>query len=71
MKANAWGKGIPVEIERLGRCTAFRRKINGEFYQWKFQYGFVEVVGDYTIDNDKALDNALCELKKKFKTILN
>lgn len=71
MKANAWGKGIPVEIERLGRCAASRRKINGEFYQWKFQSGFVEVVGDYSIDNNIALDNALCELKKKFKTILN
>lgn len=71
MKTNTWGKGIPVEIERLGRCTASRRTINGEFYQWKFQYGFVEVVGVYSIDNNKALDNALCELKKRFKTILN
>lgn len=69
MKTNTWGKGIPVEIERLGRCTAYRRTINGEFYQWKFQNGFVEVVGDYSIDNNIALDNALCELKKKFKTI--
>ena len=70
MKSNTWGKGIPVEIERLGRCTAYRRTINKEFYQWKFQNGFVEVVGDYSIDNNKALDNALCELKKIFKTIL-
>ena len=71
MKANVRDKGIPVEIERLGRCTAYRRTINGEFYQWKIKYGFTEVIGDYAIDNNKALDNALCELKKRFKTILN
>ena len=71
MKTNAWDKGTPIEVERLGRCTAYRRTINGEFYQWKIKHGFTEVVGDYAISNVDALKNAMNELKKKFKTILN
>lgn len=71
MKANAWDEGTPIEVERLGMCTAYRRTINGEFYQWKIKYGFTEVVGDYAMDNVVALNNAMVELKKKFKTILN
>lgn len=69
MKANVWDKGTPIEVERLGKCTAYRRTINGEFYQWRIKHGFVEVVGDYAIDNMKALENALIELKKRFKNI--
>lgn len=71
MKANVWDKGTPIEVERLGRCTAYRRTINGEFYQWKIKHGFTEVVGDYAISNADALKNALAELRNKFKTILN
>lgn len=71
MKANAWDKGTPIEVERLGRCTAYRRTINGEFYQWKIKHGFTEVVGEYAISNVVALENAMAELKKRFKTILN
>lgn len=71
MKANAWDKGTPIEVERLGRCTAYRRTINGEFYKWKIKHGFTEVVGDYAISNVDALKNALNELRKKFKTIFN
>lgn len=71
MKANAWDKGTPIVVERLGRCTAYRRTINGEFYQWKIKHGFTEVVGEYAINNADALKNALAELRNKFKTILN
>lgn len=69
MKASKWDSGTPIEVERLGRCTAYRRTINGEFYQWKIKHGFVEVVGDYAIENATALNNALMELKKRFKGI--
>ena len=71
MKTNTWDKGTPIGVERLGRCTAYRRTINGEFYQWKIKHGFTEVVGDYAISNADALKNALEELRNKFKTILN
>lgn len=71
MKANAWDEGTPIEVERLGRCTAYRRKINGEFYQWKIKHGFTEVVGDYAISNVDALKNALEELRKRFKNIFD
>ena len=70
MKTNEWTEGTPIEIERLGMCTGYRRIINREFYQWKIKYGFTEVIGDYSIDNVKALNNALAELKKRFKSIL-
>lgn len=71
MKANAWDKGTPVEVERLGRCTAYRRTINGEFYQWKIKHGFTEVVDDYAMDNIAALNNTLNELRKRFKKIFD
>ena len=71
MKANAWDKGTPIVVERLGRCTAYRKTINGEFYQWKIKHGFTEVVGDYAISNVDALNNALVELKKRFKKIFD
>ena len=71
MKGNRFDKGTPGMIERLGRCTLYHRKINGEFFQWKIKHGFTDVVGDYAMDNIVALNNALNELKKKFKTILN
>ena len=71
MKANAWDKGTPIEVERLGRCTAYRRTINGEFYQWKIKHGFTEAVGDYAISNVDALKNAMAELKKRFKKIFD
>ena len=70
MRNNKWSEGTPIEIERLGKCTVYRRIINGEFYQWKIKYGFTEVIGDYAIDNVNALNNALAELKKRFKSIL-
>ena len=70
MRNNKWSEGTPIEIERLGRCTAYRRVINGEFYQWKIKYGFTEVIGDFAIDNVDALNNAMVELKKRFKSIL-
>jgi len=70
MKTDRWSEGTPIEIERLGKCTAYRRIINREFYQWKIKYGFTEVIGDYAIDNVNALNNALAELKKRFKSIL-
>lgn len=71
MKANAWDKGTPIEVERLGKCTAYRRIINGEFYQRKIKHGFTEVVGDYAISNVNALNNALDELRKRFKSIFS
>ena len=71
MKANAWDKGTPIVVERLGRGTAYRKTINGEFYQWKIKHGFTEVVGDYAISNVDALNNALVELKKRFKKIFD
>lgn len=71
MKANAWDKGMPVEVERLGRCTAYRRTINGEFYQRKIKHGFTDVVGDYAMDNIVALNNTLNELRKRFKKIFD
>lgn len=71
MKANAWGKGTLIDVERIGRCTAYRRTINGEFYQWKIKHGFTEDVGDYAISNVNALNNALAELRKRFKKIFD
>lgn len=70
MKSNEWGCGTPIEVERLGMCTAYRRVINGEFYQWKIKHGFTEVIGDYAMDNVAALKNAMVELRKRFKSIL-
>jgi len=69
MRNNKWSEGTPIEVERLGRCTAYRRIINGEFYQWKIKYGFTEVVGDYAMDNVVALNNAMVELQKRFKSL--
>lgn len=66
-----WDKGTRVEIERLGTCTAYRKVIDHDIFQWKIKHGFVTVIGDRDVDNVRALDNALVELKKKFKTILN
>lgn len=71
MKANAWDKGTLIDVERLGRCTAYRRTINGEFYQWKIKHGFIEVVGEYAMSNVDALKNALEELRKRFKSIFS
>lgn len=71
MKTNTWDNGTPIEVERLGRCTAYRRTINKEFYQWKIKHGFTEVVGDYAISNVDALNNALVELRKRFKKIFD
>jgi hypothetical protein len=71
MKTDAWDSGTRIDVERLGKCTAYRRIVHGEYYQWKIKHGFVEVIGDFSIDNAKAFNNALLELKKKFKTILN
>lgn len=71
MKANAWDKGTLIDVERIGRCTAYRRTINGEFYQWKIKHGFTETVGDYAISNVDALKNAMAELRKRFKKIFD
>lgn len=71
MKANAWDKGTLIDVERIGRCTAYRRTINGEFYQWKIKHGFTEAVGDYAISNVNAVNNALAELRKRFKKIFD
>lgn len=71
MKANAWDKGTPAEVERLGRCTLYHRKINGELHQFKIRSGFSTVVGEPSYDNLDALDNLFKELKHKFKSILN
>lgn len=71
MKANAWDKGTLIDVERIGRCTAYRRTINGEFYQWKIKNGFTEAVGDYAISNVNAVNNALAELRKRFKKIFD
>lgn len=71
MKANAWDKGTLIDVERIGRCTAYRRTINGEFYQWKIKHGFTEAVGDYAISNVDALKNAMAELRKRFKKIFD
>lgn len=71
MIANVWDKGTPIEVERLGKCTAYRRIVRFEYYQWKIKYGFVEVIGDFSFDNMKAFDNALVELKKRFKKIFD
>lgn len=70
MKANEWDSGTPIEVERLGMCTAYRRTINGEFYQWKIKHGFTTVIGEQSYSNIEVLDNALVELKKRFKSIL-
>jgi hypothetical protein len=71
MRNNEWGSGTPIEVERLGRCTAYRRIINGEFYQWKIKFGFTEVIGEYAIGNADALQNAMLELKRRFNSILH
>lgn len=70
-KTDKWDSGTQIDVERLGECTAYRRIVRGEYYQWKIKHGFVEAIGDFSIDNIKAFDNALVELKNKFKTILN
>lgn len=66
-----WVGPTNIEIERLGMCQAFRRVIDGEFFQWKFKHGFVEVTGDYSYDNTKALEDAFKELTKRFKILRN
>lgn len=71
MKANEWDKGTPIEVERLGRCTAYRRTINGEFYQWKIKHGFTTVIGDYADTNMDALESVLRKMKSKFKSIFD
>jgi len=64
-----WDSGTLIEVERLGECTACLRIVRGEYYQWKIKHGFVEVIGDFSFDNMKSFDNALVELKKRFKSI--
>lgn len=66
---NGWGQEI--EVERLGKCMLWWRLVNGEFYQFKIKHGFTTVIGEQSYSNIEALDNALRELKKKFKSILN
>lgn len=64
-----WDSGTRIDVERLGECTAYRRIVQGEYYQWKIKHGFVEATSDFSFDNMKAFDNALVELKKRFKSI--
>jgi hypothetical protein len=71
MKSNEWDKGTTIDVERLGKCTAYYRKVSGEFYQSKIKHGFTVVIGEPSYSNITDLDNAFLELKKKFKTILN
>lgn len=66
---NGWGQEI--EVERPGKCMLWWRLVNGEFYQFKIKHGFTTVIGEQSYSNIEALDNALRELKKKFKSILN
>lgn len=69
---NSWySDGTEIFVERIGRCSLYRRLINGEFYQFKIKYGFTTVIGEPSYDNVTALNNALIELKKKFKSILS
>ena len=70
-KTDKWDSGTQIDVERLGECTAYRRIVRGEYYQWKIKHGFVEVIGDFSFDNTKAFDNALVELKKRFKSIFS
>ena len=65
------GCGQEIEVERLGKCMLWWRLVNGEFYQFKIKHGFTTVIGEQSYSNIEALDNALRELKKKFKSILN
>ena len=66
-----WVGPTNIEVARLGVCQAFRRVIDGEFFQWKLKHGFVEVMGDYNYDNVKALENTFKELTKRFKILRN
>lgn len=70
-ETDKWDSGTQIDVERLGECTAYRRIVRGEYYKWKIKHGFVEATGDFSIDNIKALDNALIELKKHFKSIFS
>ena len=70
-KTDKWDSGTQIDVKRLGKCAAYRRIVRGEYYQWKIKHGFVEVIGDFSIDNMKALDNAMVELKKRFKSIFS
>ena len=70
-KTDKWDSGTQIDVERLGECTAYRRMVQGEYYQWKIKHGFVEVTGDFSIDNIKAFDNALVALKNRFKSIFS
>lgn len=71
MKHNKWSKGTLINVKRLGECTLSKRVIDGEFNQFKIKYGLTAVIGEPSYDNATALDNALYELKKRFKSILN
>lgn len=66
-----YDNGNPLFVERLGECTAYHRIVRHEYHQWKIRHGFVVVEGDYCYDNTTALNNALIELKKRFKTIFS
>ena len=70
-ETDKWDSGTQIDVERLGKCTAYRRIVRGEYYQWKIKHGFVEVIGDFSIDNIKALDNALIKLREHFKSIFS
>jgi hypothetical protein len=70
-KTDEWDSGTQIDVERLGECTAYRRIVHGEYYQWKIKYYCEEVIGDYCYDNIKAFDNALAALKKRFNNIFS
>ena len=66
-----WRDAGELDVERLGLCHAYHRMVQGEYHQWKIKHGLVEAIGDFSLDNTKALSSAFTELKKKFKSIFS
>lgn len=65
-ESESWSKGQRVKIEKIGECTLWW-KFFDKFYQFQVKHDHIIVTGEPSYNNKNALDNALDELKTKFK----
>ena len=60
-----WRDAGELDVERLGLCHAYHRMVQGEYHQWKIKHGLVEAIGDFSLDNTKALVKRFYGIKKE------
>lgn len=59
--------GTEIEVEGVGVCYATRFASNCGGYQWRIKHGRFSVLGDFSTDNNRALQSAFKKLKIRFK----